>query len=88
MQYHRRIGSFNCSFTDLYLRYAMSDAVPWETALMICAEIRQENRKKKLSFISPQAMQCRGCETFSKGDPKKMCIANGCNLVNARYRKQ
>lgn len=66
----------------------MASVVPRETALKLCEEIRAENRRKKLRFLSFQALQCWGCETFSKGDPAKMCVAGGCNLVDARYRKR
>jgi len=68
------------------MRYAMAAPVPWEIVLKLCEEIREENSRKKLRFLSFRALQCQGCETFSKGDPAKMCIANGCSLVNARYR--
>lgn len=68
------------------MRSTMAAPVPWEIALKLCKEIREENSRKKLRFLSFQALQCQGCETFSKGDQTKMCIANGCNLVNARCR--
>ncbi|OPY25733.1 MAG: hypothetical protein A4E28_02956 [Methanocella sp. PtaU1.Bin125] len=66
----------------------MAASVPWETALELCEEVRAENRRKKLRFLSFQALPCWGCEGFSKGDPAKMCIANGCSLVGARYLKR
>jgi hypothetical protein len=66
----------------------MTDPVPWETALKLCEEIRAENKRKAFFFLSFRALQCRGCETFSGGDPAKMCIAGGCDLVNAKYRKR
>ena len=57
-----------------------------ELALQLCAEIRQENRRRPFSL---SAGQCWGCITFSKGDPAKMCGGvRECNLVVARYRQQ
>jgi hypothetical protein len=57
--------------------------------MQICAQIREENQHKPFSL---SAVQCRGCMTFSKGDPDKMCLSykrnRGCNLVNARYELQ
>ena len=59
------------------------DVIPKELAWQLCAEIRQENRRKWCTFA---AGQCWGCVTFTKGDPAKMCGGIvGCNLVRARY---
>jgi hypothetical protein len=66
------------------------EAIPKDTALQLCAEIRRENRRK---WYTPAAMMCRGCMTFSKGDPAKMCLSSqpgyrGCYQINARYDRQ
>jgi hypothetical protein len=66
------------------------NAIPKETALQLCAEIRQEVRGKWYTFAG---LQCWGCATFSKGDPAKMCVSSrpdfrGRALVNARYDRQ
>jgi hypothetical protein len=66
------------------------NAIPKETALALCAEIRQQYLGK---WYTLAGMQCWGCTTFSQGDPAKMCVSNdpgyrGCNLVNARYARQ
>lgn len=65
-------------------------AIPWDTALRLCAAIRAENRHK---WYTPNGMMCRGCVAFSEGNPAKMCFANkpgnrGCYQVNARYDRQ
>ena len=49
------------------------DAIPRETALQLCAEIRQENRSKWYSFAH---LQCWGCMTFAKWNPEKMCLSS------------
>lgn len=66
------------------------DAIPRETALQLCAEIRGENRGKRYRFAH---MQCWGCTTFAKGNPDKMCLSSqegcsGCNLINKRYAQR
>ena len=66
------------------------EAIPKDVALQIYAEIRQENRRKRLSLA---AVQCWGCFKFAKGNPAKMCIFSrldnrGCNLVNKKYESQ
>ena len=63
------------------------DAIPRERAMQLCAEIRQENRRR---WYTPAAMMCWGCTTFSGGDPAKMCLSSkpgyrGCYQVNTRY---
>jgi len=63
--------------------------IPRETALKLCAEIRQENRGKRFSATR---MQCWGCTRYAKGNPDKMCLSNregsrGCNLVDKRYEQ-
>ena len=65
-------------------------AIPKETALALCAEIRQQYLGK---WYTLAGLQCWGCTTFSQGDSAKMCIGNdpgycGCNLVNARYAQR
>jgi hypothetical protein len=64
--------------------------IPKDTALQLCAEIRQEYGGKWYTFAG---LQCWGCMFFSKGDPAKMCVSSrpdsrGCNLVNARYQQR
>jgi hypothetical protein len=66
------------------------DTIPRETALQLCAEIRQENRGKWYGFAH---LQCCGCLTFTKGNPDQMCFNSqegnrGCNLINKRYAQQ
>jgi len=65
-------------------------AIPKDTAVQLCAEIRQEYYGKWFTFAG---MQCAGCMFFSKGDLAKMCLSSqpdyrGCNLVNARYKQK
>ena len=64
----------------------MSIPIPEDIALQICEEIREKNKKKKLSFAK---VQCWGCMKYSnkKGDIKHRCIFSkednrGCQLVN------
>ena len=64
----------------------MSIPIPEDIALQICEEIREKNKKKKLSFAK---VQCWGCMKYSKkkGDNKNRCIFSkednrGCQLVN------
>ena len=66
------------------------NAIPKDTALQLCAEIRQNYGHK---WYTAASWQCRGCMRFSKGDPAKMCVGSrpdyrGCNLVNARYERE
>ena len=65
------------------------DEILKETALKLCAEIREENRSKRFSL---SRVQCWGCTRYAKGDPDKMCFTSqagnrGCNLVNKRYEQ-
>ncbi len=62
-------------------------AIPWDDALQLCDAIRAKNQRK---WFTAGGMMCRGCVTFSKGDPARMCFASrpdnrGCYQVNARY---
>lgn len=66
------------------------DAIPRETALQLCAEIRGTGGGK---WYRLARIQCWGCMTYAKGDPEKMCISSkpghrGCNLVNERYARR
>jgi hypothetical protein len=66
------------------------DAIPRETALQLCAEVREENRGKWYGLAH---LQCWGCMTFAKGNPDKMCLSSqegcsGCNLINKRYARR
>jgi len=66
------------------------DAIPRETALQLCNEIREENRGKWYRF---DHIQCWGCMTYSQGNPDKMCLSSpegygGCNLINKRYAQR
>ena len=68
----------------------MTNAIPKEMALQLCAEIRQEYLGKWYTFAG---LQCWGCTTFSKGDTTKMYVGSrpdfrGCNLVNARHARR
>lgn len=65
-------------------------AIPWDTALQLCAAIQAENRHK---WYTPNEIMCLGCVIFSSGTPAKMCFANrpdnrGCYQINARYDLQ
>ena len=62
-------------------------AIPRETALRLCQEIRQDNRGKWYTF---NGLWCWGCSTFSRGNPDKLCFASkadcrGCGQFNARF---
>ncbi len=64
-------------------------SIPQETALGLCAEIRQQYRGKWWTLAG---MQCTFCLKFSSGDPAKMCVGSrpdfrGCNLVTASYER-
>ena len=66
------------------------DAIPKDTALRLCEEIRAENRGKWWKWT---AWMCWGCVTFCKGDLEKMCVGSqpdyrGCIQVDARYDRQ
>lgn len=67
-----------------------TSAIPREVAVDLCGQIRAENRRK---WYTAAGMMCRGCWTFSKGDPAKMCFSStpenrGCYQVNARFDRQ
>ncbi len=60
-----------------------------ETALQLCADIRQQYQGRWWTLAG---MQCYFCQKFSHGDPAKMCVSSrpdfrGCNLVTARYNR-
>ncbi len=64
-----------------------SNAIPRDTALQICAQLRRQYLGKWWTLAG---MQCMGCTRATKGDVTKMCMSNapgyrGCNLVNRRY---
>jgi hypothetical protein len=64
--------------------------IPEDTALQLCAEIRQQYRGKWWTLAG---MWCMGCTLASKGELAKMCVNNapgyrGCGLVNVRYGHQ
>jgi len=66
------------------------NAIPADLALRLCEEIRRQNSGKWYTWT---AWWCKGCSTFTKGDPAKMCFSNGpqcrgCAQVNARYDQQ
>ena len=66
------------------------DTISKETALQLCAEIREENRGKWYRFAR---LQCWGCTTYAKRNPDKMCLRSpegysGCNLINKRYAQR
>jgi hypothetical protein len=63
------------------------DEIPRDTALKLCAEIREENLSQRFSLAR---IQCWGCTRYAKGDPDKLCLTSqagnrGCNPVNKRY---
>ncbi len=63
------------------------NAIPKDTALQLCAEIRQQYEGKWWTLAG---MQCMGCTAATKGDITKRCVSTGpgyrgCNLVNARF---
>jgi hypothetical protein len=62
-------------------------AIPIETAILICNEIREKREKK---IYSAGELQCKACMESSQGDPQKMCFASrvdnrGCTYVNQRF---
>jgi hypothetical protein len=64
-------------------------AIPIETAILICNEIRHKREKK---IYSAGELQCKACQKSSQGDPQKMCFASsvdnrGCLYVNERFDK-
>jgi len=66
------------------------EPIPRETAVALCQSIRDRNIGHRFTF---SAMQCGGCIKFTKGDPDKMCWANGegnrgCGLINKEYENQ
>jgi hypothetical protein len=67
----------------------LEKAIPKDTALKLCEEIREENNRKK---FGSGKMMCWGCIKATKDDVKGRCVfANelnrGCYQVNARYDK-
>lgn len=69
---------------------AGNTAIPQDDALRLCSAIWVKNRHK---WYTAAGMMCRGCMTFSKGDPAKRCFASspdnrGCYQVNAQYDQQ
>lgn len=67
--------------------------IPEELAFQLCEEVREQNKKKKISFAKGQ---CWGCMKYSqkKDDIRHRCIFGeennrGCYLINkifdARY---
>ncbi|MBS1251028.1 MAG: hypothetical protein MAG451_00057 [Anaerolineales bacterium] len=65
------------------------NAVPGDVALQLCAEIREENRRR---WYTPSALfsrlWCWGCRTFTKGNREQMCgSVVACPQVVARYRR-
>jgi hypothetical protein len=64
-------------------------AIPIETAILICSEIRQERGKK---IYSAGELQCKACMESSNGDPGKMCFTSqldnrGCIYINQKFDK-
>lgn len=63
------------------------EAVPQELAFAICADLRQENRRKWYRIVP--RLWCWGCVTFTGGQAEKMCGGVvSCPQVLARYRDQ
>lgn len=65
----------------------MEKKIERENAIQLCNEIRERNKKKKISFSK---MMCWGCRKYANGDYDKMCFANhelnrGCMQVNKEY---
>ncbi|MCL5027007.1 MAG: hypothetical protein M1531_11040 [Chloroflexi bacterium] len=66
------------------------DAIPRETALQLCAEIRVKNQGKWYTF---NGLWCWGCSRFTGGDPAKLCFSSRpdnrrCAQINARYDRR
>ena len=64
-----------------------ADAIPRETALGLCREIRQQNRAR---WYTLNALRCLRCTLFSGDDLDKRCFASkpdyrGCGQVNIRF---
>ncbi|MFW9825952.1 MAG: hypothetical protein ACFFE4_23635 [Candidatus Thorarchaeota archaeon] len=62
----------------------------FDEALEICEQVREINKKKKISF---NKLWCWGCTKFTKSSEKR-CFANsedggnnGCTQVNKLYKK-
>ena len=67
----------------------MNGKIPREIALKLCAEIREENKRKWFGFGKTQ---CSICYKLGKEDSSKLCIFGnelnrGCSQVNKRYEK-
>jgi hypothetical protein len=65
-------------------------AIPAETGLRLCEEIRRDNAGKWYSF---NGLWCWGCAKAAGGDPAKYCFANGvgnrgCAQVNRRFERE
>lgn len=63
------------------------EAIRPETALALCAQVREKYRSK---WYTAAHWQCWGCQTFSRGVVTQMCFASepnrrGCQLVNRLY---
>ena len=60
--------------------------IPFETAIRLCTEIRNEERHKPFAIMR---YQCWGCQKFSGGQAAKMCggIVE-CNRVVKRYERR
>ncbi len=63
------------------------EAIPQETALQLCEEIRAANRGK---WYTSNGIWCLICEKQAKGDSARLCFSNtpeyrGCSQVNQRY---
>ena len=68
----------------------MTNAIPLEIAIQLCAEIRKEAEQ---NWHTHAARWCWSCQRSSSGDPEKRGFLRapgnrGCDLVNARYSMQ
>ncbi len=66
------------------------EAVPRDTAIELCQQVRQRLSGKLFSFWK---WQCWGCVKFTKGEIEKMCLFNdgafnGCGLVNKEWARR
>jgi hypothetical protein len=66
------------------------DSIPEQMALDLCRKVRARHRGRWYSFY---AWWCWGCNTFTGGDPTKMCFYappdhRGCGQVNRLWRKR
>ena len=62
------------------------DTLSRERGYAMCALIREQNRRRPISF---SALWCRRCTTFTGGDPEKRCGKTyECPQVIERFKRE